>query len=206
MISRLTSSVPKEDVGSPRLLYSRLRCSLALRQRSQVIPGLLSALPVLSPVIPGASRCTWRPLRRSSTLWDFTTLGFSSDNSQTLPEAPSEILTSCWCDEGRLVAVDLVGWMLWSDGLSQGALRMVQMKHVYSVMLATVEESPSRSEFRSEPNRWHIGGPGHQYTWTVYWGMFWWKSPTPCELGGLSAGCTAGLSVNSYNALACAVW
>jgi hypothetical protein len=52
MISRNTSSAPKEDVF-PRLLYSDLRCSQTYRrhfqvsaQHSQVLPGLSSVLPV----------------------------------------------------------------------------------------------------------------------------------------------------------------
>jgi len=66
-------------------------------RRSQVLPGLWSALPDLSPALLGAPRCTWRPLHQSSKLWDLTTLGFWSDNSQTLPEAPSDKNTFCWC-------------------------------------------------------------------------------------------------------------
>jgi len=53
MISRRTSSIPKEDVF-PRLLYSDSRCSQTCHQRSQVLSGLSLALPVLSPAIPGA--------------------------------------------------------------------------------------------------------------------------------------------------------
>ena len=34
---------------------------------------------------------------RYSQLWDLTTLAFWSDNSQTLPEAPSDRNTFCWC-------------------------------------------------------------------------------------------------------------
>jgi len=68
-----------------------------------VLPGLSSALPVLSSALPvlssalrGAPRCTWRALRRTSLLWDFTTLGFLSDNSQTLRDTPRDIITFCW--------------------------------------------------------------------------------------------------------------
>jgi len=96
MSSRRTSSVPKEDVVSPRLLYCDFRCSQACHWRLQVLPGLSSALPVLLLALPGAPRCNWWPLRRSSQLWDVTTLGLWSDNSQTLPEAPSDIISFCW--------------------------------------------------------------------------------------------------------------
>jgi len=118
MISRRTSSVPKEDIF-PRLLYHDSmysqdchRSSQAFGQRSQacrrhtqVLPGLLSALPGLSPTLPGAPRCTWRPLHRSSTLWDWTTLGSRSNNSQTLPEAPSDQNTFCWCGASLFLVV-----------------------------------------------------------------------------------------------------
>jgi len=110
MIWRCTSHVPKEDVF-PRLLDGDSTCSRACSPRSeacgrrswacprssQVLQGLWSALPALSPAVPGAPRCTWRPLHRSSKLWDLTTLGFWSDNSLTLPEAPSDQNTLCWC-------------------------------------------------------------------------------------------------------------
>jgi len=64
---------------------------------SPALQGLWSALPVLLPALPGAPMWTLRPLGRSSKLWDLTTLGFWSDNSQTLPEAPSDIIVFCWC-------------------------------------------------------------------------------------------------------------
>ena len=64
---------------------------------SPVLPGLSLVLPVLSPVHPGALRFTWRPMCRSSQLWYLTPLGFWSDSSQTLPEAPSDIITFWWC-------------------------------------------------------------------------------------------------------------
>jgi len=72
MISRPTSSTPKERVVFPRLLYSNSRrsqtyCrhSQTFCRRSQVIPGLSAALPGLSQVLPsapkllsGAPRCS----------------------------------------------------------------------------------------------------------------------------------------------------
>jgi len=68
--SRHTISVPREDDVFPRLLYSDSRCSQtccwgyqAWCQGFQVLSGLLSALPSLLPVLPGAVRCT------QSSLW-----------------------------------------------------------------------------------------------------------------------------------------
>jgi len=45
------------------------------------------------------------------------------------------------------------------------------------------------------------GGLGRQYTRTVNSGTVRWTFHNPSELGGLSAGCPAGPSVDSYNAL-----
>jgi len=70
MISRRTSSVPKEDIVFPRLLYCDSRCSQTCHQRSeacrwrtqtsrrgtQVRPDWLSALPGLSLALRGAPR------------------------------------------------------------------------------------------------------------------------------------------------------
>jgi len=90
----------------------------------EVLPGFLSALPVLSPALPGAPRCTWRPLHWSSQLWDLTTLEFWSDNSETLLETPSDIITFCWCIflrklvlQHNLVFIPTLLWQmrLWSD-------------------------------------------------------------------------------------------
>jgi len=69
MVSRRTSSVYREDVF-PRVLYGDSRCSQTCPRRSQtshrgcqVLTGLLSARPGLSPSLPGASRCT------QSSIW-----------------------------------------------------------------------------------------------------------------------------------------
>ena len=111
MISRRSSSIAKADDVFRTLLYDDSTCSQAFRRRSQmfrrcsqaccrhsrVLPGLSSALPGFSPALQVAPRCTWRPLHRSSQLWDLTTLGFWSDNSQPLPEAPSDQNTFSWC-------------------------------------------------------------------------------------------------------------
>jgi len=104
-----TSRVPKTGVF-PRLLYCDPRSSQACHWRSQacdehsqachqctqVLRSLFLPLPDSLPALPGAPRCTWRPLHRSSQLWDLTTLGFRSNNSQILPEAPSDKTTFCW--------------------------------------------------------------------------------------------------------------
>jgi len=133
IISRCTSSIPEDDVF-PRLLYCDSMCSLACSQHSQawgrrsqafqwssrVLPGLWLALPDLLPVLLGALRCTWRPLHKSSNLWDMTTLGFWSDNSQTLPEAPSDQNSFCgchlittWLGQQAIWLVDLSKAMVW---------------------------------------------------------------------------------------------
>ena len=80
MISRRTSTIPKDNVGFPRLLYCDWRHSETCRRRSQtwcrrsqgchrrslVLPGSSSALVGFTPVLPGApkvlsstSRCSW---------------------------------------------------------------------------------------------------------------------------------------------------
>jgi len=56
MISRTTSSVPKDNVVFPRLLYCDSRRSQTCPRHSQVLPGLSSALSGLSPVLPGAPK------------------------------------------------------------------------------------------------------------------------------------------------------
>jgi len=52
-----------------------------------------------------ASRCTWKPLHPSSQLWDLTTLGFLSNNSEMLQEAPSDEIH---CADVRLLRGVLV--------------------------------------------------------------------------------------------------
>jgi len=56
MISWRTSSVPKENVVVPRLLYSDSRRSQTCRRSSHVLPGLSTALPGLLPGLPGAPK------------------------------------------------------------------------------------------------------------------------------------------------------
>jgi len=72
-------------------------------------------------------------------------------------------------------------------------------------VLATVPDRHFKSGSRSKLNHYQIGGLGCLYTRTVNSGMVQWKSPKPSELGGLSAGCPAGPSINSYKALVVAV-
>jgi hypothetical protein len=84
MISRrTTSSIAKEDVVVPRLLYSDSRRTQVSHRRSQVLPGLLSALPVTLK----ASR---NALEGSDTLLQLTNLSLHSTSSQTLLEASSD--------------------------------------------------------------------------------------------------------------------
>jgi len=58
MISRCTSSVPKENVVFPILLYCDSRRSQTCRRRSQVLPGLSSAPPGAPNILSGALRCS----------------------------------------------------------------------------------------------------------------------------------------------------
>jgi hypothetical protein len=72
-------------------------------------------------------------------------------------------------------------------------------------VLATGLDRHFGSGYGSEPNRSQIGGPGHQSIRTVDSGTVPSTSSYSSELGGFPAGCTAGLSVNSYNMLAFAI-
>ena len=76
---------------------------------------------------------------------------------------------------------------------------------IYRVVLATVPDRHFGSGSWSEPNRRQIGGPGCQHTRTVDSDRVRCKSPNPSGLGGLSAGRTAGPSVDLYNVLVFAV-
>jgi len=83
MISKRTSSVPKEDVVFPRLLHCDLRCSQTCRRPSQVLPGLLLALPV-------TLKAGRKALLGSDTLLKLTHLSLHSTSSQTPLEASSD--------------------------------------------------------------------------------------------------------------------
>jgi hypothetical protein len=90
MISRRTSSVPKDAVVLPRLLYCDLRCSQIChqhsqicRRRSQVLPGWLLALPV-------SLRAGKNALLGSDTLPKLMHLSLHATSSQILLEAPSD--------------------------------------------------------------------------------------------------------------------
>jgi len=115
MISRRTSRVPKEDVFS-RLLYCDSRCSqtccwrsLACRRRSQVHPGLSSALPGLLPALPDAPMCTKSPHRRSDVFpnlsqslpWYFCTSHQRSSYSEGRQECPPRVRDSPEIDASK---------------------------------------------------------------------------------------------------------
>ena len=72
-------------------------------------------------------------------------------------------------------------------------------------MLVTVLDRHFGYGSGSKPNRSQIGGPDRQLTRTVYSGTVQSTSPYLSELGGFSAGCTAGPSVSTYNMLAFAI-
>jgi len=73
------------------------------------------------------------------------------------------------------------------------------------VVLETVPDRHFGSGSGSEPNHCQTGGPGCQHTRTVDSGTVRCKSTNPSGLGGLSAGRTAGPSVDLYNVLVFAV-
>jgi len=104
MISKRTSSVPKEDVALPRLLDCDSRCSETDRRRSQVcpwrsqvLPGLLSAVPGLSAAFAVTLKARRNALLGSDTLLKLMHLNLHSTSSQTLLEASSAYNTFCWC-------------------------------------------------------------------------------------------------------------
>jgi len=76
---------------------------------------------------------------------------------------------------------------------------------VIALVLATDLDRRYRSGSGSEPNQWHIGGPGCQYGRTVNSNTVRWISSNPSQLGRLSVGRPAGSSVDLYNFLVFAV-
>jgi hypothetical protein len=74
------------------------------------------------------------------------------------------------------------------------------------VVLAAVLDRHFGSRSGSEQNPGQIGRLGRQQTRTVNSGMVQLTSRYPSELGGFSAGCTAGPSVNIYTILAFIIW
>jgi len=58
MISRRTSSIPKEDTVFPRLLYCDSSCFQTCLWRSQTCRWCTQMLPVLLSVLPGGPRCS----------------------------------------------------------------------------------------------------------------------------------------------------
>jgi len=104
MISMCTSSSAKEDVVFPRVFYCDSRCSQTCRRRfqvccrhSQVIPGLLSARPCLSPVFTVTVKATRNALLGSDTLLKLMHLSLPSTSSQIILYASSDLNTLCWC-------------------------------------------------------------------------------------------------------------
>jgi len=103
--------------------------------------------------------------------------------------------------------------MLEAEATFRGQLVIMRMKERQTILggcctqlvLATVPDRHFRSGSGSEPNRCQIGRWGCQHTRTVDSGTVRCKSPNPSGLGGLSAGRTAGPSVDLYNVLVFAV-
>jgi len=89
------------------LVTSTPRYSLACHQHSEVLPRLSPDFLCPPTYCASAPRCTWSPLHRSSILCNVMTHRFWSNNSQrlveaprgsqSLPEAPSDSNTFCWC-------------------------------------------------------------------------------------------------------------
>jgi len=111
MISRHTSSVPREDGVLSRLLYCDSRCFQTCRscfqacpQHSQVFPDWSSVLPGLSPALPGAPRCTQSSLQCSevfpnvsqSLTWSSCTSHQRSQLLSKTASVPSQGLILSW--------------------------------------------------------------------------------------------------------------
>ena len=77
--------------------------------------------------------------------------------------------------------------------------------HTLALVFAMVPERHFGSGSGLEPNRCQIGGLGCQHTRTVDSGPVRCKSPNPSGLGWMSAGRTAGPTVDLYNVLVFAV-
>jgi hypothetical protein len=90
MISRHTSSVPKEVVVFPRLLYCDSRCSQTCHRRSQVCHRRSQGLPGLSFVLPVTLKAGRNALLGSNTLLKLMHLSLHSTSSQTILEASSD--------------------------------------------------------------------------------------------------------------------
>jgi hypothetical protein len=66
-----------------------------------MFPGLSPALPVLSLARPCAPRWNSRATPSVQSTLEFDHPGILVHNSQTLPEAPSDIITFCWCNNAK---------------------------------------------------------------------------------------------------------
>ena len=73
------------------------------------------------------------------------------------------------------------------------------------LMLATVPDRNFGSGSGSKLHRRQIGSPGRQATQTVHLGTVWWYTPNQSELGGLTAGRSAGAAIDSNKPLVFAV-
>jgi len=102
---------PKFVLSTATFFQSCCECFHAGGHHSEVVSSLWPD-PWCPPILLAAApRCTWSPLQRSRKLWDLTLLGFWSDNSQTLRNAPSEHTAHCWyvrCDGPA-------SWQVYSD-------------------------------------------------------------------------------------------
>lgn len=79
------------------------------------------------------------------------------------------------------------------------------MRNHKTLLLEMVLDCSFGSGYQSVLYHGHIGSTGSQYTRTVHSGTVRWISQNLSELGGSSAGCPAGTSVDSFNAFVFAV-
>ena len=92
----------------------------------------------------------------------------------------------------------------WIDLLLKLTITVERVSCIFQFKLGMASVS-NGSGYGSEPTCFQISAPGRQYTQTVNSDPVQWTSHNMSELGGLSAGCPAGPSVNSYHAFVFAI-
>lgn len=108
---------------------------------------------------------------------------------------------------GKQPRQDNAGWVfaqVWKqmEPLLWSTPRLLAAHHNPLLVLGMVRDHRLGSGSRSEQTWRQHGGPRPPLTRTVDLGTVKETSPYPPPLGGWSAGCPAGLCVNTYNALA----
>jgi len=141
MISRLTSSIPKEDVVFPRLLYCDLRCSQTCWQRSEACCWHSQASRQRSQVLTGARNVLSGALRSFQTYPNLscgTPWPVFRDRSCTggRPECPPTVWYSAENDTSKFTLHILSG----TPGGSRW-LKCVLLMYVYSISSHTLLEA-----------------------------------------------------------------